>query len=112
MDDLLERNINSAPLAQIINHHLIQTCMRLGITKNAVVYTTMESLKDFRGRGKIHVCHPERIQLRPPIVFDAARALALDPLVKFASHPGLLSLLLFLCSSLGIHQLQPVRSLQ
>ena len=90
MNNLLERNFNTAPDAQIIDHRLVETRMRLRVTKNSVIHAPMEGLKNFRRRRKIHVCHPKWIQLGPAVVFDAARAFSFDPMVKIfvnSTHP-------------------------
>jgi hypothetical protein len=88
MNNLFERNFNTSPVAQIDEYRLVEARVGLRISKDTVIHTAMQGLENRRRRGKIHVRHPEWIQLGPAVVFDAARALSFDPMVKISTHPA------------------------
>ena len=92
MDDLSEWNFGPASDLEIGKDGLVQAIVSLGIAENPVIHATVQGLQDFRAGGEVHVRHPKRVQLRPAVILDVARASARNRRVEVKAHaPGVAS---------------------
>jgi hypothetical protein len=86
VDDVLQRHGLAVALAQVGDDRLVQAGVRLGVAEDAVVHALVQRVEDHRGGGEVHVGDPERIELRPAVVFDAAGPAAVDQGVEVEMH--------------------------
>lgn len=88
VDDLIEGDRGIAAITQVSENRVIEALVGLGIAEDAVVDAAVEGVDDRGSGSKIHVRHPEGIELRTAIVFDAAGFAARDWGVEVEIHVG------------------------
>ena len=88
VDDLIDGDRGIPAIPQVGENRVIEALVSLGIAEDTVVDAVVERVED-RGRGgEIHVSHPEGIEFRTAIVFDAAGSAARDQGVEVEIHAG------------------------
>ncbi len=88
MDDLIDRNGRTTAVPQIGEDGVVQSFVGLGIAEDSVAHAAVEGVQNAGGGDKIHVRHPERIEFRAAVVFDAAGPSADNRGVEIEFHAG------------------------
>ena len=75
VNDML-RNFGLMAAGKIGENGFVETCVRKGVSKDAVRDAALKGLDHFRGGLEIHVCHPEWLQIRALVPLQGTSATA------------------------------------